>query len=705
MKSILIFSCLILLSTTSFAQTLKVKQAEDYFKAYRFSEATPIYQELIEKDKLSFDEHQSVFRNAILSAEKSRNFDFKFNTLEIISLSTGYTFDDAFEFFKTAIFVGRYDIAKQILSSEIVKTSSDSRKIILDQYKEGLVWDELLLDTTNFTTSLVSFNSDKGDFNPIFHPDGIVFTSARELSIRKTTLDNSSYLNLYLASKTDTTVTEIKFLETNKHDGTAYYDSVNYLWYYSKNLPYSKDNKLTRTGLFIYNENTKLVSEFPYNSKDYFIAQPYLSEDKKTLWFSSDMPGSKGGTDIWYSIKNGESWSTPINAGDLINTSQNEMFPFIQNNVLYFSSTGHAGLGGLDIFSVDYRNNTASNLKNMGANLNSNADDFSLVLDNSGKSGYFASNRGEYIDNIYSVIIHKLDFVYIGELVASLGEDVTKVPVLVKKDGVILDTLYADENGKFEFNGDKNSEYVFEINNNEFAPVSDNYSTLGKTKSDTTYNTFDLTPKYIDIATTVFDDMTKKPLANTKVDFVNKETGEITSLITDEKGQINTQLLRNTEYELISKHNGYKDHIATLSTISKAKSMDVPVGMKVMELASYLKLNMEYVRFKYDKWDLSPQFKGELDKIADYLDKNEDINIELSSFTDSRGTEAYNMKLSEKRSNSCVKYLISKGVDKNRLVSKWYGESQLVNHCSDGVECSDEEHQANRRTEFLVIYE
>ena len=385
-----------------------------------------------------------------------------------------------------------------------------------------MVWDELLKDTTIYTTSLVSFNSNKGDFNPIFHPNGIVFTSARELSIRKNLFDNSSYLNLYLASKNDTSVTELKFLETNKHDGTAYYDSVNYIWYFSKNLPYAKENKLTRTGLYIYNESTKLVSEFPFNSKDYFIAQPYLSEDKKTLWFSSDMPGGLGGSDIWFSTKNGENWSTPVNAGDVVNTSQNEMFPFIQNNVLYFSSTGHAGLGGFDIFSVDYRNNIASNMINMGANLNSNADDFSLVLDNTGKSGYFASNRGEYVDNIYSLKIHKFDFVYIGELVASLGEDVTKVPVLVKKDGVVLDTLYADQNGKFEFKGDKNSEYVFEINSIEFAPVSDNYSTLGKTKSDTTYNTFDLSPKYIDIATTVFDDMTKKPLANTKVDFINK---------------------------------------------------------------------------------------------------------------------------------------------------------------------------------------
>ena len=704
MKSILILFCLSF-STITLGQTLKFKQAEDYFKSYRYYESTPIYKELIQKDMLSFDENPELYRHAVISAEKSRDFHFKFNTLDIISLSQGYTFDDAFEFFKTALFVGRLDKAKEILLSDIVVNSTDARKELLSAYKQGSVWEELLKDTTQYTTSKVSFNSNKGDFNPIYHPKGIVFTSAREHSIRKSTLDNTSYLNLYLVSNSDTTVSEIKFLETNKHDGTAYYDSVNYLWYYSKNLPYDKEVGIARTGIFIFDEGTKKVSEFPYNSKEYFIAQPFLSKDKKTLWFSSDMPGTKGKSDIWYSLKEGENWLKPINAGDVINTSENEMFPFFQDDVLYFSSNGHPGIGGLDIFSVDYRGNTTSNLENLGANLNSNADDFSLVLDGTNKSGYFATNRDGYIDNIFSVTIHKLDFVYVGELVASLGEDVTKVPVLVKKDGVVIDTLFADEKGKFEFKGNKESEYIFEINDSEFAPVSDDYSTVGKTESDTTYNTFDLLPKYIDIATTVFDDMTQEPLSNTKVDFVNKETGEVTSLMTDEKGQINAKLLRNTQYELKSTHKGYKDHLSDLSTVSRSKSIDANVPMKVMELASYLNLNMEYVRFKYDKWDLSPQFKGELDKIADYLDKNEDIKIELSSFTDSRGTKEYNMKLSERRSNSCVKYLISKGVDKSRLVSKWYGESQLVNHCSDDVECSEEEHQANRRTEFLVIYE
>ena len=190
MKSILILFCLSF-STITIGQKLKIKQAEDYFKSYRYYESTPIYKELIQKDMLSFDENPELYRHAVISAEKSRDFDFKFNTLDIISLSQGYTFDDAFEFFKTALFVGRLDKAKEILLSDIVANSTDARKELLSAYKQGSVWEELLKDTTQYTTSKVSFNSNKGDFNPIYHPKGIVFTSAREHSIRKSTLDIS----------------------------------------------------------------------------------------------------------------------------------------------------------------------------------------------------------------------------------------------------------------------------------------------------------------------------------------------------------------------------------------------------------------------------------------------------------------------------------------------------------------------------------
>jgi len=704
MKSIILTLAAILINVCLFGQNLKIQQAESYYNTFRFAEATPIYKELIQKNNIDIEKYDSLFRHALVSAENSKDFEFKFDVLERLSFASTYTFDDAFEFFQTSLFLGKYERAKEILSSEIIKNSSNPKKMLLDKYNNGTIWDELTKDTTIYSTSFFPYNSDKADFNPIFHPNGIVFTSARERAIRKSTFDNSNYLNLYMLAKNDSIVKEVKFLETNKHDGTAYYDSIKGVWYYSKNFDYKKGTKLTKTGIFIYDENSKTEVPFEYNSSEYFVAQPSLSQDGNMLWFASDMNGGYGKADIWFCLKENGKWSKPINAGELVNTSENEMFPFYQDYELYFSSKGHAGLGGLDIFSVDYRNQSASNLMNMGANLNSNADDFAFILDSTKKAGYFSSNRLNFVDNIYTVTIHKLDFVYIGELVADVNTNLSKTPVIVKKNGEVIDTLFADSKGKFEFKGDKNSDYIFEINNEEFAPITENYSTVGKTKSDTTYKTFDLSSKYVDVATTVFDEITKKPLANTEVEFINKETGEITKVKTDEKGQIKTKLLRNQDYQIKSKRDGYHNNVMDLSTRIKGKEMKADVSMKVIELAKHLNINMEYVKFAYDKWFLTPQFRGELDKIATYLKENPDVKIELSSYTDCRGSEEYNMKLSEKRTQSCLKYLTSKGVDKDRMIGKWFGESQLVNNCKDDVPCTEEQHKENRRTEFVVIY-
>ena len=704
MKSIILTLATIFFNVCLFGQNLKIQQAESYFNTYRFAEATPIYKELVQKNNLDVEKYDTLFRHALVSAENSKDFEFKFDVLERLSFSSTYSFEDAFEFFQTSLFLGKYKRAKEILSSEIVKKSSSPSKMILDKYNNGSIWDELTKDTTIYSTSFLSLNSEKADFNPIIHPEGIVFTSARERAIRKSTYDNSSYLNLYMLAKNDSIVKEVKFLETNRHDGTAYYDSINQVWYYSKNFDYKKGTKLTKTGIFIYDEKTKIEVPFEFNSEEYFVAQPFLSQDGKTLWFTSDMSGSYGKADIWYCKNENGNWAIPINAGEAINTLENEMFPFFQDDVLYFSSKGHAGLGGLDIFSADYRNGIASNIMNMGANLNSNADDFAFILDSTKKTGYFSSNRLNYIDNIYAVTIYKLDFVYIGELVADVSADVTKVPVIVKKNGEVIDTLYAASNGKFEFKGDKNSDYVFEINNEEFAPIAENYSTVGKTKSDTTHKTFDLSSKYVDVATTVFDEITKKPLANTEVEFINKATGEITKALTDENGQIQTKLLRNQDYEIKSTHDGYHNNVTALSTKTRDKEMKADVSMKVIELAKHLEIDNDNMTFDFDKWNLSNSFKKELDKIAAYLTENPDVKIELNSHTDSRGSEAYNLILSERRTKSCLKYLIALGVDSDRLIGKWYGETQLLNDCKDEVSCTKEQHKANRRTEFVVIY-
>lgn len=701
MKIVLLLGCVSSLTFNILAQNLKVNQAEKYFNSYRYAEATPIYKELIQKDNIKILQFETVFRHAVVASNKCRDFNFEYDVLGRISQSDKYTFEDAFSYFQLSIFLGYYDKAKELLTCPIVVNSTDPRKMLLDRYKKGNVWSDIKKDTSIYAIKSVDFNSGTGDFNPIYHPKGIVFTSARNVGFRKSTFDNTPYLNLYLSLNVDGKVQELKFLETLRHDGTAYYDSINQVWFYSKNLPTIKTGNITTTGLFMYDEKTKVETAFPYNDAPYFFAQPFLSEDGLKLWYSSDKPGGFGKADIWYSSKTEQGWSEPVNAGNLVNTSENEMFPFVQKNNLFFSSNGHAGLGGLDIFSVILKDSKVSSLENLGANLNSNGDDFSLVLDKTQKAGYFSSNREEFVDKIYSVVITRLDFVFVGTIIADLSiEKLQSIPVLVKKEGVIISTLYADKEGKFEFKGDKNSAYSFEINEQEYEEIKEDYSTVGRIVSDSTFKQFMLVSN-INILITVISGKTKQPLLNSKIEITDKKTGEKVVLITDEKGVIQTKLPRNCEFDMVSSHPEFMDNKSVLSTVTRGLEIKALVELETVEVGSVLAV--KDLNYDFEKWNINADSKVELDKVAVFLGAHPKVKIDLSSHTDSRGTDEFNRRLSKKRNQSCINYLVSKGVNKNRINGKWFGESILLNRCVDDIKCTEDEHKINRRTELVVV--
>lgn len=695
----------------SFGQQLKINQSEQYFQNYRYEDAFKIYKELIVKNKIPVSPNIEVFRHAVIAAEKNKDFLFAYETLLAITTVNETTPSDYYNLFLMSLKTGNYHTAKEVLSSSIVNSMSDSERKIISAYKKGELWEDLKKDSSKYKISTVDFNSGKGDFNPIYHPKGIAFSSARSNEAREWASDGSSFLNLYVYNKQANKVEEIDELSGKKHDGSGYYDSINGLWYYSKNFTKNK-NQLNVTGIFIYDEKTQTEEAFPYNSEKYFLGQPFLSQDGKTLFFSSDKSnGGFGKADIWYSFKKDDVWGEPINAGSIINTSENEMFPSFYNGQLYFSSNGHPGLGGLDIFTSKMVNNSFTSISNLGANLNSNADDLTLILDKSGKNGFFATDRNGFVDHIYSVIIKDLNFVYIAKLNTGLdAKSTSEIPVLVKSNGNVVDTLYADANGEIIFNGDKEQDYSFEINNDKFIPNTTLYSTKGKTESDTTRANIDLVSKYVVVNTVVLDEKTQKPLANAKVEIRNVETGKIETFTTDNDGKLSIELLRNANYEVVTAKDGFNQNIAKLNTSTKEKELNQTIQLsegketvKTPVYASGTKIKVEHILFDFAKSTLRPESKKGLDELAKFLKDNPTLNIELSAHTDSRGNAEVNLNLSQARAEVCVNYLISKGIEKSRMVAKGYGESALLNKCSDGINCSEKEHQVNRRTEIKIL--
>lgn len=396
---------------------------------------------------------------------------------------------------------------------------------------------------------------------------------------------------------------------------TLYFTRSNY---YGNKLLKDKDN-VSNLKLFRAtkdeNDAWGSIREFAFNSDGYSVGLPALSTDGKTLYFTSDMPGGLGGKDLWYSTDNGIGWGTPVNMGPTINTSGNEMFPSVVGDALYFSSTGHMNMGGLDIFETHQEGGFWSEPKNMGYPVNTTRDDFGLWLDSTGTKGYLSSARSG-TDQIYALSVHPLVFALEGSIINSkTGEALPGAVVTLRNLSTKLDTqATADVSGSFQF---------------------------------------DLKP--------------------------------------------------NTGYAVSAAHDGMLAQSTTTSTVGLGLSTTLRADLQLEPLVLDKPIAVPNIYYDYDKWDIRPDAAVELNKLAKVFMDNPRLTFELSSHTDSRGGDTYNLVLSDARARSAVDYLERQGVPPERLIAQGYGESMPVNGCVNGAKCTEEDHQANRRTEFKVV--
>jgi outer membrane protein OmpA-like peptidoglycan-associated protein len=365
---------------------------------------------------------------------------------------------------------------------------------------------------------------------------------------------------------------------------------------------------------------------FAYNDvKHYSLGHATLSADERVLYYASDMPGGYGGVDIWYSeLLDDGSWSSPQNAGANINTEGDEMFPNIFGETLYFSSTGHVGMGGLDIFRAEGAKNKFDKATNMGYPVNSAADDFSffvLAAEGGDSQGYLSSNRigGVGSDDIYS-------FNYVRPRITIILEGITKD----KTNGTLL-------------------------------PGS---------------------------TVTLFGD---------KREVVARS-------LTGEDAQVQFTVDAGTDYRLYGAKEGYFPDSVLVRGIKPQTDTTIRIALNLQPVFKVGdKFVLENIYYDFDKHNIRPDAALILDKLVATMRDNPTLKIELSSHTDSRGTHRYNEALSQRRAQAAVDYLVTRGIARDRMQAKGYGETRLVNHCADGVPCSKAEHQANRRTEVEVL--
>ena len=730
-KSKIIISILaLLISAFAFAQSNKEIKGEKLYKAYSYSKAINKLEGITEKStKVKRELADSYFK--VGDYAKSEEYYAQ------LSLSSDKQPDDVYNYAYVLLMNKKYKEAVKWMGIYNKLKPIDSRATMVINNK--MYYNNLLKDKGQFSIKNLDINTSAQEFGTSYYNNHIVFASTRtgvESIVRKWNWNRKSFLNLFHSTADENNelsdITKCRRKINRKyHDGPASFSADgSYMVFTRNNYENTDTDGVVRLELLSseyvdgewVNENL-----LPFNNDNYSVGHGSLSSDSKTLYFASDMPGGKGGVDIYKAIRNTDgSWGKAINLGDKINTEGNEMFPFIQTEgeLLFFASDGHPGLGGLDNFVTFVSEGSYGDPINMGTPINTNMDDFAFVLDDKQKAGYLSSNRegGKGDDDIYSFkLLKPFNF---GKLIKGTATDKqnnilanTEV-VLYNNSGKEIGRVTTTDNGKysFEVEADKKFKLLGEkadyFNGNNTADThTDDYIVIADL-------VLEKDPKMA-LYCLVTDKKSKQPIDDVKIVLVNNLTKSEEVINTPVSGDflrnlLNKRLNDKIDYTLNLSKTGYVAKSVDYKKILKKpgqynihEEMDMSLEPFVvgMDLTEAIKINPIY--FDLDKYNIRPDAALELDKIVEIMNEYPNMVIELGSHTDCRASVEYNRVLSANRAKASAKYIKSRIPNPANIYGKGYGESQLVNECEcEGkkvVPCTEEQHQQNRRTEFVII--
>lgn len=716
------------------AQTGKLKKADAFYVNLSYASALSAYTNLLGthmdgpmmKAKLAHCHYQ------IGQMKEAESF-----YAQAFVDGTEITSEHLFFYAQTLKQNGKYAESDIWMTKFHTKKQKDTRGVMF--VKNPSYLEKIMEEGSHFSIENVSFNSEHSDFGGYNYYKGnnLFFLSSRRVSAisRNWTWNGDNFLDLYTRNGKDRISPFTDKVNSNFHEGPLCFNGDESRVYFTRNNLAKGELRKDIAGI----QNLKLfmadvdnngkwgnIQELTINSKEYSIGHPVFSLDGKTLYFVSDMPGGFGGSDIYKAqIKADGNLGTAINLGNKINTEGQEMFPWIaQDGQLFFSSDGHIGLGGLDVFVAEMNTKGFVNaVQHAGSLLNSQRDDFAFILNKDGKNGYFSSNREGGIggDDIYSFTLLK-PFVFGLKLIGvskDIESNLTLVGVKVNlydSDGNVLATTNTDENGAYSFDIEPGIKYSIDFQLDGFIQKSYELD-ASENNSGTIVQNASLTKSpTVGISFLLTDKVTKKPLENVKIRITDKKTGKLVLEQTMIKsGEILKALETAKIGDILSfsielEKEGYLSktvlYSKTINELGILKFMDELEELKVgSDLALMIKINP--ILFDLNKYDIRKDARVELDKIVKVMNENETLEIELGSHTDCRSSYAYNEKLSDERAKASAAYIKARISKPERIYGKGYGEKKLkVNcPCEGNVKssCSEIEHQKNRRTEFVII--
>ncbi|TAF44760.1 MAG: OmpA family protein [Sphingobacteriales bacterium] len=617
------------------------KKADKAYASFNYKDASEIYIQLAES-KVYKIKNLSHLANCYVKLNNSLKAEKIYEQLRVLTQNSVEVLKPYAQVLKLN---AKYSQAKQVFIDYIL-SSKDTASVINDLIgcDSAITW--MAKPTSHIITNQNAVNTGLSNFGIFDNNNKAYFvTEATPISPKNQyKRTGNSFLKIYTASiaqdyklnnpKIDSAIYNFE----KYHTGPLITNKAGDKFYVTTNHEGSKGKKTKENKIKFKNNNLELyiftlkagkfkAEAFAYNNvKLYSVGQAALSSDEQTLYFTSDMPGGYGGTDIWYSsLTSDGKWDKPQNAGNQVNTHENEMFATLTADTLYFASNGHIGMGGLDIFkSVGAKNSWTAPI-NLKYPTNSPTDDFLYTAKQISADtiiGYFSSNRvgGKGNDDIYSHIYIKPK-----PPVFAVKGKILKKPTQIVLPSANL-SMYAD--------GIKMVDNV-------------------KPNVDGTY--------YFDL-----------------------------------KG--------DADYAVVAKKERFLADSVLLSTKGLTQSKTFEVDLSLDSLFQINKvIGIANIYYDFDQDSIRSDASKILDGLVRTMLDNPTLEIELRSHTDSRANDAYNLALSQRRATSAVNYIVGRGIKASRIIAKGYGEKLLVNKCKNEVECTEEEHQANRRTDFKIL--
>ena len=674
------------------AQQKDLKRAKRYFDRTYYSEALPIYEEAVE-DKQSLEIVKNLadcyyYTNDLVNAQRWYRYLIK-------------TFNEPdqeyyFRYVQTLKASGNTEEATAFTRNYL---SQNPDPTVLAGFEKDIHELENITAIGNrFTIKSLPVNTKNAEFGAVKYGDNLVYSGVANSGLfgKVYKWNNENYLDLVTIplsnlKSTDTIVATTSFSETVNtamHEADAIFTKDGKTMYFTRNNfkkgKRAKDkNKVSNLQIFkaeLADGKWSNIVALPFNSDDYSTEHPALSNDEKILYFASDMPGTLGSFDIYSVAVNNGNFDVPKNLGNTVNTPRKEQFPFVsKDNKLYFSSNGREGYGSLDVFVSDIKDGTYSKALNIGLPVNSGYDDFAFNIDPDTKEGYFSSNRleGKGSDDIYGLKETKPLIVEdCKQFISGVITDVdTTLPLdsalvlILDSDGKEIETIKTAADGKFNFTVGCQQSYVL-------TATKELYSKGNKTV----------------------------------------KTGKERYKITDASMALKSEAMLKKEAEVAAvqaKENAVKEKETAVKEKEAEKVRKVAESKKRVEAImakekdivkdkDRLLIKTEPIYFDYDLWYIRKESKPILNRVIELMKKYPDMVVEIGSHTDVRGNNKYNLDLSSKRAASTRTYFLEQGIPAKRIFSKGYGETVPIIRCVPDDACTEEQHELNRRSEFVI---